>query len=428
MIKLSEKQAEVYFLENIEQSLVLCDGVVRSGKTMAALWGCLRYLSKYYTGQKFGVAVKSVRQWNDIVVDEVEKWCKLTNHSYRSTANGIILASSRGGTNKLVRIIASDDRSTVAIKGLTLVGCYVDEASELREDFLQMLSSRCSVKGAKQVYTFNPTGGKRHWFYKKYIEGAEQVGALYVRFLIKDGSNPSLADDFYSKERAKYPSGHQAARLLDGEWVEAEGQVWDFENNVKRPPKMAPKAIDIAVDVGSKNPTHALLVARYGSAGTWVLDEWRFSSEEAGYRMPHHQQVKTMISKLRKHGRPSRWFIDPAAADFKVNVQLNISSGNTTGAVVSKMEKALNNVELGIDQVAFYLAQHKIYINPKCELLLNEMGNYRYLTTDSKAAKAGDVVVKEDDHGCDALRYWCMGDATLKRMRAAKRIQKVKKS
>ena len=64
---------------------------------------------------------------------------------------------------------ASDIRSEGKIRGITLQGAYVDEATKLPSDFFAMLLSRLRVPGAKLFATTNPEN-PAHWLKTDYID------------------------------------------------------------------------------------------------------------------------------------------------------------------------------------------------------------------------------------------------------------------
>ena len=76
--------------------------------------------------------------------------------------------------------------------------------------------------------------------------------------------------------------------------------------------------------------------------------------------------------------------------------------GITTGGLYN----GNNTVAFGIQNVSFYFAQAKLFISPRCKVLLREIDSYVW--DESPAARNEDKPVKANDHGPDALRYWVM--------------------
>ena len=397
--KLTQKQKLLYRLDTPQ--LIIGDGIVRCGKSKAAIYGLLNYGQQHYNNHAFALAFRSAKQHSSIGVREVRAWARETGASVRATDGGLVVSTANGHTNTYLRVLGRDVSSVDSIQGLTLAGAFVDEAPLQPEDFIQELSFRCSVPGSRLVMVCNPAGGKRHWFYRTYIKPSieDPTFGVYVRFTLDDEQNPALPAGYYADLRRRYPEGHVMRRKLDAEWVEASGLIWNIEGRVRQPPKHPPKAIEIAVDVASSSGTHAVLIGKWPQ-GFWVIDEWRHDGQDNP--LGHAQQVAEIVKAFRQYGRVNKWVVDPSAADFKVQVRNAKRMGATTARVFS----GNNDVLFGIQNVGFYFAQAKLMISPRCDKLLTEIDSYVW--DESPAARNEDKPVKQNDHGCDALRYWVM--------------------
>ena len=366
--------------------------------------------SKHFSNCRMAGVVRSKRQWRDVLVPEMEAWCRRNKHSFKATDEVFTVASSKGGVNRISRVIANDRTSIDTIMGLTLAGAYVDEAPKMSPDFLQALDGRLRVPGAKMVMSFNPEGGPRHWFYDTYIRDAADKNIDYHRVLLADNANPSLPENYYSDLKARYPAGHLRARLLDGEWVAAMGQIWDIDDNIKKPPARVPDSWDVAIDVGTATVTCALLVGNYGAAGSFVEDIWYHDAVQSGYRVTVADQWPLILEYFRPRGNINRWVVDEAAADMAVHVDAAILSGELPGRRVVSDKR----VKMGEDQVAYYLSQYYLHISPhpKTEPLRADIDNYIY-DEDKSLTRGVELAVDGGSHHyCAALRYWGMMDAT----------------
>ena len=399
--QLTTKQRELYRLDTPQ--LIIGDGIVRCGKSKAAIYGLCNFAQTNYSGHDFALAFRSIKQYESIGAREVRAWCREVGATVRNTGRGLRVSTRNGHTNDYVRVLGRDVGSVDDVSGLTLAGAFVDEAPLQPEDFLQELSFRCSVNGSKLAMVCNPAGGKRHWFYQTYIQPCldDPTFGRYIRFTLNDEQNPALPAGYYADLRRRYPEGHIMRRKLDAEWIEASGLIWNVEGRVRKPPSSRPKAIEIAVDVASSSATHALLIGKWAS-GYWVLDEWRHDGEDNP--LGHSQQVAEIIKKFRPYGLVNKWVTDPSAADFKVQVAHAKRVGALNAGI--KLYSGDNRVEFGIQNVSFYFAQHKLNIAPRCRVLLTEIDSYVW--DESPAARNQDRPVKRNDHGPDALRYWVM--------------------
>lgn len=68
----------------------------------------------------------------------------------------------------------------------------------------------------------------------------------------------------------------------------------------------------------------------------------------------------------------------------------------------------INDVSGGIKTIASLFAQKRLTISPRCVNLIRELRAYRYL--EDSSGRSTDVVVKQDDHAPDALRYGIHAD------------------
>lgn len=76
-----------------------------------------------------------------------------------------------------VRTMGASDRTAEGkIRGMSLAGAYVDEATLLPEDFWNMLDTRLRIPGARLFATTNPDN-PNHWLKQKWLEKADGTGS-----------------------------------------------------------------------------------------------------------------------------------------------------------------------------------------------------------------------------------------------------------
>src|SRR5690606_26825491 len=139
------------------------EGSVRSGKTIASLLAWLLYVRQGPAGNlaMIGKTERTLkRNVIDVLVEMLgERRCRHNR--------------GEGELNLLGRRIylagANDARSEDKIRGLTLAGAYVDEASLVPEAFWSMLLTRLSVEGARLFATSNPDN-PHHWLMRSYLK------------------------------------------------------------------------------------------------------------------------------------------------------------------------------------------------------------------------------------------------------------------
>jgi hypothetical protein len=89
--------------------------------------------------------------------------------------------------------------------------------------FVEQACARCSVPGSRLWFNCNPEG-PQHWFYRSGSSG-RGARALYLHFTMED--NPGLTPRVRARYSRMY-SGVFYRRFMLGEWVAAEGRVYDF--------------------------------------------------------------------------------------------------------------------------------------------------------------------------------------------------------
>lgn len=415
-MRLSATQSRLYDLSAHDSKMVVADGPVRSGKTMAGLWGFLTYTQRTFTGGLAVVAVQSRDVWSGTIRTEVTRWASAVgakvdflDHSFKVSTR----LNGRRHTNTYNRVVANNVAAVGRIQGLTLCGAFVTEAAKMEEEFIVELTFRAlTVPEAKIVLDCNPEG-RFHWLKVDWIDRAEDRGLLHLPFRIAD--NPAVSPADWDDLVRTTPPGHVARRKLYGEWCDPSGLVWDVETpgTVGQPPEGDPTRLDVAVDSASSSVTHALLVGRYAKA-FWVLDEWRHDANASGALSPA-DQLDSLRSKFSKWGTVTNWVADSADGHFNVALRQLRREGRI-GGTVNRSDK---RVKEGLDMVSWLLHRRRLRISGQCSGLLRDIGGYSW---DPLAAQQGeDKPVKRDDHGCDALRYWAMMNAAARRPRVTRR-------
>lgn len=395
---MSPKQRQLFWLESHDYKVVAAHGTVRSGKTFSGIGGLMNYVGRHFSEKDILLSAKSQKQLDAIVLKEAKRWSRVMNCGFVKRDSYYMTRAQNGGRNYWYTALGNDSASVDKIQGMTLAGAYCDEVTTLHPEFVVEIDFRCSVPGAKIVHTMNPEGTK-HWYKTQYLDPG---AALEFAFAFDD--NPSLTAGYIADLKARYPSGTIARRKLQGEWCDESGNVWDITASTRPRPASPPAALEVSIDTASASVTHALLIGVWAE-GAWVIGEWRHDGREDG-RMSHAQQVAEIGSLFDLEGKSGRWIVDQTSADFKLNVS---NAGR-------KCIGSQSDVLAGIQTVAWMLQRGRLYVDPCAQALIADIGGYQW---DPKAAERGeDKPLKKNDHGCDALRYWCV-DYMMRRRKAA---------
>ena len=402
-MRLSKRQSELYRLGDHDHKMVLSDGPIRSGKTLAGLWGFLTYTQQTFDRFADGavVAVQSRPVWRGPVATEVHAWAARVRarvefkEDYFTVST---LESGRRHTNRFNRITANNAAAVSRIQGMTICGAYATEAALMEEEFVTELKFRSlTANKGKIVLDCNPEG-RYHWLKTDYIDKAAERGMLHLPFKIED--NPTVTPKMWQDLVASTPPGHVARRKLYGEWCDPTGLVWDLEGPRSvggYPRDEDPKGLYVGIDSAASSVTHAVLVGKFAKA-YWVIDEWRRDFTVAEQMSPA-AQVRSIADHFAKWGRVDHWVCDAADGHFAAAMRESQRDSGLTG----RLHASDKRVKEGIDAVAWWLHKRQLRVDRSCIATLRDMGNYSW--DDRAAARGEDRPVKENDHGCDAVRY-----------------------
>ena len=171
---------------------VICDGAVRSGKTLCmgisfVLWSFYRF-----SGGSFALCGKTIRSLRRNVITPVTGILK--NMGFvcnEKLSQNLIEISFAGKTNSFYLFGGKDEASAALIQGMTLCGVLFDEVALMPKSFVEQAVARCSVEGSRFWFNCNPEY-PQHWFRVEWILGRKSKNAYYLRFTMDD--NPSLSE------------------------------------------------------------------------------------------------------------------------------------------------------------------------------------------------------------------------------------------
>jgi PBSX family phage terminase large subunit len=405
----------------------LWHGSIRSGKTFASMLAWLDFVANAPPGALLMVGkTKETLERNVLdVLMAPDMWAPHPSPVRHTRGSNVATIFGR-----LVYIVgANDAKAEGRIRGLTLIGAYVDEASLLPSHgyWLQLLG-RLSLPGARLFATTNPDT-PMHWLKKEVIDRAGELALSAWHFVLDD--NPSLTEVYKAQIRAENV-GVWFKRFILGLWVLAEGAIFDmFEPEVGGRHVVADVPRDaagrpamdrwtLAIDYGTTNPFVALLMGRgideTGTGRLYVAREWRHDSRAARRQLTDSEYsaaLRTWVDGLPADlGGPvdiERMIVDPSAASFSAQLWRDGWHG---------VRGAENAVADGIRATSSLLAADRLRIvggpattattkGTGCDGLIAEKSGYVW---DPKAAERGiEQPLKVADHGPDAERYGVMG-------------------
>ena len=386
--KVSEKQAQILDFALSDGLYLICDGAVRTGKTVFMSSAFLIWAMEHYDRTNFGICGKTVQSAERNVLKPLQENESLPYTLDYKVSTKMLTVRCGPKENYFYIFGGKDESSYMLIQGITLAGVLFDEVALMPRSFVeQALSRAISYDSPKYWFNCNPEG-PNHYFYKEWIENPKE-GTTHLHFLLED--NPILSPKMIERTKAMY-SGVFYDRYILGLWVLAEGLIYPmFDNGNIVPTEERPYTrYIISMDYGIQNPTAMLLWGFYN--GAWYqVKEYYHSGRETG-RQKTDQDYYEELERLAGGLPVECLVIDPSAASFIALVKQKKRF---------KVRPAKNDVITGIQKTATAIQQGKILVNDCCKETIREYGLYSW---DMKADK--DTPIKDNDHAMDATRYF----------------------
>lgn len=379
-----------------DRDVLICDGSVRSGKSVSMTVGFIMWAMASFDKQKFGICGKTIGSLRRNIILNLRDWLPMDFQILEKRSENKIVITINGRSNSFFMFGGTDESSYMLIQGITLAGVLMDEVALMPRSFVDQAVARCSVAGSKLWFNCNPAGPE-HWFYKEWVCKVKERNALHLHFTMRD--NLSLAPGIRRRYESMY-SGVFYRRYILGEWCIAEGLVYSIFDKEKHTidlaklPKEKRKELAggryyISIDYGTLNPF---------SAGLWCLShgvayrikEWYHNGREKGQKTD--SEYYAAIEKLAGDLPIEAIIIDPSAASMITEIYRR---GKYS------VIKARNDVLPGIAYTAALLQAGRLKIGIGCADAIREFGLYAW---DEKGEV--DKVIKENDHAMDDIRYF----------------------
>lgn len=391
----SEKQLRVltWWCEKsryAKKDAIICDGAVRSGKTVCMGISFIAWAFYRFDGANFAMCGKTIRSLKRNVVTAILPVLQQLGFTCTEKLSQNLLEVSIGGrTNCFYLFGGRDESSASLIQGMTLSGVLFDEVALMPKSFVEQALARCSVEGSKFWFNCNPQY-PQHWFRQEWILDKAGKNALYIHFKMED--NPSLSPKMLARYKNLY-TGTFYQRFIEGKWVSAQGLVYPFmtaDNMCWDTPKTDADEFVISCDYGTVNPASFGLWGHYID-GWYRVDEYYYDSRKEGVQKTDEEHYQGLC-RLAQEKTVRCVIVDPSAASFMEVIRRH-------GRF--KVLPASNCVLDGIRSVASALKQGEIKICKSCTDALREFGLYRW-----KENGLHDAPVKENDHAMDDIRYF----------------------
>ena len=394
-----QRQAMLWWAmpESKQYDAIVCDGSVRSGKTMAMSIGFLIWSMRNFDRESFAFCGKTIDSLKRNVIQPLQKWMEGIVQPKINLSKNYMDVQWLGHENRYYFFGGKDESSYTLIQGITLAGVLLDETALMPQSFVDQAVARCSVTDSRLWFNCNPDGSEEHWFFQNWVGGEAASGKnrLHLHFTMED--NYALSDAVRQRYERMY-TGVFYERYILGLWRMAEGLVYPmFDRSRHVVPDCMPPAgtgtFWVSCDYGTRNPTSIGLWHLTSNGNATRLREYYYDGRKQNPRTDeeHYTALEQLVGTLYPFVRAV--IIDPSAASFMECVRRHGKF---------RVYKANNSVLDGIRDVGTLLALDRLHICAGCKDIIREFGQYRW---DGKS-KGQDQVIKEYDHAMDDMRYF----------------------
>lgn len=368
---------------------VICDGAVRSGKTLCMGISFLCWATRRFDGKQFGMCGKTIASLRRNVVSVLLPVMRDLGFKVEEKVSKNLFTLSFGGRSNTFYLFGGrDEGSQALIQGATFAGVLLDEVALMPRSFVEQACARCSIPGSKLWFNCNPEG-PNHWFYQEWVKKSADRRAIYIHFSLED--NPALSRKIIARYRKMY-SGVFYRRFILGEWVASSGKIYDFfdESFVKAVPEGEMEQYAVSCDYGTANPSSFGFWGKRD--GIWYrLREYYYDSREEGRQKTDAEYVSELL-RLCGGKQVRAVVVDPSAASF-------IEALRRKGLPVLKAE---NDVLSGIRLTADLLKAGRLVICEDCVDAIREFSLYAW----DEKREDRDAPIKLFDHAMDDIRYF----------------------
>lgn len=372
---------------------VICDGSIRSGKTVSMTIGFILWSMSRFNGHSFAICGKTIGSLRRNVILQMPTWLEGIFTVIEKQGEHKLIIKCGDTINQYYLFGGKDESSAALIQGMTLSGVLFDEVALMPRSFVEQALARCSVEGSKYWFNCNPEN-PGHWFYNEWIKKAKKRNVLYLHFTMDD--NLSLSKRIKDRYEATY-SGVFYLRYILGLWVKAEGLVYpmfDREEHIVDtiPPYNMRHRYYVSIDYGTVNPFSASLYDFDPINEQAIKIKEYYHKGGSSNRIDnegYYKKIKELVGDY-----PIEYIIiDPSAASMIETIQ------KYSEFIVLRAE---NDVLNGIQVVTRCLNGGYIKFYKECKNTFEEFNTYSW---DEKSGD--DRVIKENDHAMDDLRYFC---------------------
>ena len=357
---------------------IICDGAVRSGKTVSMGISFVNWAMERFNGEDFALCGKTIGSLRRNVINTLKNQMLSLGLDFEEKRSESLIIVSKGDvTNYFYLFSGKDESSQDLIQGLTLAGCFFDEVALMPQSFVSQAEARCSVDGAKLWYNCNPKGPS-HWFKKEYVDVAEDKLLLHLHFMMDD--NLTLSEKVKERYKRMFTGVFYQRNIL-GLWVVAEGKIYTSfgkENIIdkklwyerdelgcyKHPLRKSLFLVTMGVDFGGNKSSHAFNLTGYtkGFNELITLKERRIK-EERNPKQLENDFIEFVKECLEEYPQLNTVYCDSAEQVLIRGFKTALRNNNIPLSVQNAKKYEI------IDRIRFYssmMTQLRYYLISDC--------------------------------------------------------------
>lgn len=330
----SLKQLALIRLKDFQETQIIINGAIRSGKTTFAIYGfaeliCELVEKDHEKGMKgynkFLIANQSSQEtaYNNVTTQLINYLIHVKG--YQPKLKGLHAHNyelEKNGKEDIILVTTSFNNSTAfkQIVGMSYRSIFLDEAPLMTIETIEICSQRCiQFQDYKIVHTGNPEGNESHPYYKKFIEEKLEDKAV-IKFDLLD--NPIFTQKTIDRMKKTYTEAMFMQKIL-GHWVSNQGAC--FPNKPKLKKLTGEETFDfinMGLDYGEVDATTVVAIGWIGK-NCYFLDEYYHKNKESG-RPLTILEYKTEIAK---------WIKDSILPKFKTKGNITLFTETSPSSV-----------------------------------------------------------------------------------------------
>lgn len=353
--------------------MVIADGAIRSGKTVAMLCGFFLWSLSCFEGEHFILAGKTIGALKKNVIGPALQILRGWGLPYLYVSSGDEARLEVGG-NVYYLYDAHNERSQDRLQGLTAAGALADEAALFPRNFIEQMIGRCSAEGARLWLNCNPES-PAHYVKTELIDKAGEKRIARFHFLMDD--NLSLSPGTRERYRRMF-SGVFYRRFILGEWALTDGLVYpQFAGRPEAYITQAPPPIQygvIGVDFGGTGSAHAFTLTGFtqGMEQVVILEEYYHSNLQSGVLSPR-QVEEAFVDFVRRAKMRCRVYEARCDSAEQTMIQGLAVASARAGLGIDILNAVKGSIH---DRIAFYnslIAQGRFLICAGCTHTIRAM-------------------------------------------------------